>query len=205
MADAENSARWGGKASTGYRAPITRGSGDRTSTRDLLAIIVATAAIAGLGYALTRPDADSDGVVLSPGSGATAGGADLVPVDGNWNAMTAASGGSAPPVPAVADIPLVASTEAEHIVQTQTLANVMMPRLKGGLVTGFTIREGSMPPVFARAGVRPGDVVVSVNGQALDSNAVVSGLSRELAGAARAAIVVERDGRRETLSASLRN
>lgn len=206
MAEANDGARWGAKPSAGDRAHAstpTAAPGRRASTRDLLAIVAGTLAIAGLGYALTRPDAAS--VALSSSGGTAAGGADLTPVDGSWNAMTVANGRAAPPVPAVADIPLVARTDDEHIAQTISYGSVMMPRLKAGEVTGFTIRAGSMPPVLARAGVRPGDVLVSVNGRALDSNAVVSGLSHDLAGVARADIVVERGGRRETLTASLRD
>lgn len=201
MADANT--RWGTKAATSMRAPDPVVS-KRAWVRDLVAIAAGTVAIAGLGYALTQPGSGGDGVALTRDRNAV-GGTDPTPIDGGWNTTAGAQNAPAAPVQAVADIPLVARTEAEHIDQTISYGSVMMPRLAAGVVNGFTIRAGAMPPVLARAGVRPGDVMVSVNGRALDSNAVVSGLSRDLAGAARADIVIERGGKRETLTTSLRD
>lgn len=180
----------------------------RVSKRDLLAIFAGSAAIAGLGFAFAGFGDEHDAVVLLDHTSAARGASGLSPVDGNWDGMSARpqTTDPRPPAsgaPAVADLPLVARTEAEHVAQTQGFAGVMMPRLREGLVTGFTIREGAMPPLFARADVRAGDVVVSVNGRDLTGNAMVSGLSRELAGARRADLVVERAGKRETLSAAL--
>lgn len=126
--------------------------------------------------------------------------------DGSWAGAVASQGresSAAPQADAPVVIALVAATEAEHIAQTQAFGQIMMPRLAGGAVTGFTIRDQALPPVFAKAGVRAGDVVVSVNGRALTSNAMVSALSRDLAGARRADIVIERNEKREALGASL--
>ncbi|WP_107395534.1 type II secretion system protein N [Sphingomonas fennica] len=50
-----------------------------------------------------------------------------------------------------------------------------------GRVTGFTIREGVNMPAFAGAGLRPGDVIVGVNGRAFASEDEVNKLANEIA------------------------
>ncbi len=172
----------------------------RMSRRDLVAILAGSAAIAVIGVALSDSNDTHDGVALRRGTPSASSSSGIAPADGGWDGMPAAT---LAPRPIVADLPLVAATEAEHIAQTQGFAQVMMPRLRDGQVTGFTIRDGALPPVFAHAGVRTGDVLVSVNGRTLNSNALVSTLSHELAGARRADIVVERGGRQERLSVGL--
>lgn len=206
MGRTAESARWSMTTPAGNRVPSRKR--ERVSRRDLLTILAGSAAVAGIGIAIARSGGAHDGVALREGVSATSGASDLSPVDGNWDGMSARTESASPRfatsgTPEVPNLPLVARTEAEHIAQTQSFAGTMMPRLNAGEVTGFTIREGAMPPVFARAGVRTGDVVVSVNGRDLTSNAMVSGLSRDLAGARRVDLVVEREGKRETLSAAL--
>jgi general secretion pathway protein C len=70
------------------------------------------------------------------------------------------------------------------------------PRRQQGRITGFAVRQGARLPVLERAGLRPGDVLVSVNGQAFDSEEKVLELSLEMAGSRIAEFEFERDGRR---------
>ena len=44
----------------------------------------------------------------------------------------------------------------------------LAPRMVGGRVSGFTMRPGADLPALARAGLRPGDVILRVNGSELD-------------------------------------
>ena len=44
----------------------------------------------------------------------------------------------------------------------------LAPRRAGGRVTGFTVRSNVEMPALARAGIRPGDVIVGVNGSVFD-------------------------------------
>lgn len=169
----------------------------RFSARDAVAVAAGAVALSALSVAAWRAEPDRSGVSLTSSAGAPSVPADLRSVDAPWSA--------GPPVwtaPA-SDLPLVARSEDEHIRLTQAFAGVMMPRLRAGAVAGFVIRQGAMPPAFARAGVRPGDIVVGINGTALTSNAIVSSLSRDLAGVRQIDLRIERSGRVEQLRASL--
>lgn len=70
----------------------------------------------------------------------------------------------------------VAATDAETLRYRLALA----PRRAGGRVTGFVLRPGAVPPVLARAGLRPGDVLVMVNGQTFESEEKLLGLAEEI-------------------------
>ena len=51
-------------------------------------------------------------------------------------------------------------------------------RRSDGRITGFAIRSGAELPVLHRAGLRPGDVLISVNGQSFDSQEKVEELAQ---------------------------
>lgn len=70
------------------------------------------------------------------------------------------------------------------------------PRRVGPDVVGYTIKPGAQAPLIEAAGLRPGDVLLSVNGQALDGDERLFGLPQELAGAASARIEYDRAGQR---------
>ena len=69
-------------------------------------------------------------------------------------------------------------------------------RRSDGRITGFAIRSGVELPVLHRAGLRPGDVLDSVNGQSFDSQEKVEELPGEIAGSYTAEFEFERAGRR---------
>lgn len=187
-------------------------TGRRFAMRDIVAIFAGGAAIAGLGVAAWRSGEDHQGVMLRSGAGSASGEADMAPIDGNWDGAsggTAAPGGSTQvsgPTPAGPPDPaLVAQTPAEHARQTQAFQQIMTPRLQNGRVTGYTVGDGALPPLLARAGVEAGDVVVFVNGLGLQSDAMVAELSQEMAGSRLAEFVVERGGSTRTVSVKLRD
>ena len=72
----------------------------------------------------------------------------------------------------------------------------LAPRRDGGRITGFALRSGAEMPLLQRAGLRAGDVLVSVNGQAFESEERVMELASEIAGSYTAEFEFERDGRR---------
>ena len=74
----------------------------------------------------------------------------------------------------------------------------LMPLKEDGRVKGFAIRPGAKLAIFQRAGLKPGDVIVSINGQAFRSEEKVLELSAELASARTIEIAFVRDGRRMT-------
>lgn len=74
----------------------------------------------------------------------------------------------------------------------------LMPLEEDGRIRGFAIRPGASLAIFQRAGLRPGDVIVSVNGQAFRSEEKVLELSGELASAKTIEIDFVRGGRRMT-------
>ena len=89
--------------------------------------------------------------------------------------------------------------EAErHGRETLEFRTGLMPLEEEGRIRGFAIRPGASLPIFQRAGLRPGDVIVSVNGQAFRSEEKVLELVGELASAKAIQIDFVRGGRRMT-------
>jgi general secretion pathway protein C len=72
----------------------------------------------------------------------------------------------------------------------------LAPRRENGRVTGYALRPNAQLPMLRRAGLRPGDIIVSVNGQTFDSDEKVLELPREIAGSFDAEFEYERAGQR---------
>jgi general secretion pathway protein C len=72
------------------------------------------------------------------------------------------------------------------------------PRRVGGLTRGFTLVDASRLPLFRKAGLQAGDIVIMVNGTAIDSEEKVMELPAEISGAKAVEILYERSGKRET-------
>lgn len=73
------------------------------------------------------------------------------------------------------------------------------PRVTGDSVTGLSVSPLGSGEGFRALGLRPGDVVVAVNGRRIDSAEKARSIPADLAGARRATVQVERDGRVVTL------
>jgi general secretion pathway protein C len=71
-------------------------------------------------------------------------------------------------------------------------AGGITPRLVNGQVSGLTI--ASPPPVLAQAGIRPGDVVMTINGAAVSSAADAQALATGLTPGSSVSVQVERGG-----------
>ena len=76
----------------------------------------------------------------------------------------------------------------------------LRPRRTSGRISGFELKSGADLPALLRAGLRPGDVIVAVNGQAFESEEKLLELPREIAGSYVAEFDVERGGIRVRLS-----
>jgi len=73
------------------------------------------------------------------------------------------------------------------------------PRRDGTRVRGYTVRPGADLPALARAGVRPGDTILTVNGSILDEERMLE-LAWTIANSSRTEFEVERGGRRIRLA-----
>ena len=74
------------------------------------------------------------------------------------------------------------------------------PRLNGEKMTGVTVQPGGNGDVFRQAGLQPGDVVTSVNGQPVASIETVAG---QLTGKGSVLLQVERAGRTINLTSGV--
>lgn len=69
----------------------------------------------------------------------------------------------------------------------------IQPRLDGNRLTGVTVQPQGNGEAFRAAGLAPGDVIISVNGERLTSPSQAAGLAGRLTGDTR--VQVERNGR----------
>ena len=75
----------------------------------------------------------------------------------------------------------------------------LAPRVVGNRITGYTVRSNVEMPALARAGIRPGDVILSVNGREMNEQ-LLQDLARLVASPAGARFEIERAGSRLQLS-----
>ena len=99
------------------------------------------------------------------------------------------------PPPAVAPPPLPVPTVTVNPMQTETGNEIQVqPRIEAGRVTGVTVQGSAL----SAAGLQPGDVVTSVNGQRITSAEQARGIAARLRGG-EANVEVERGGRTVSL------
>jgi general secretion pathway protein C len=112
------------------------------------------------------------------------------------------------PVAAVpAAVPLASSPPAnaspgttEAVDPAQLLQETgLRPRLSNGQADGYTVIPRGDGSALRRAGLRPGDVLLTVNGQALNPERM-SELGDMLGSQASMVVTIERDGKQETLT-----
>ncbi|WP_372520043.1 type II secretion system protein N [Brevundimonas sp.] len=111
---------------------------------------------------------------------------------------------SVPPPPATPQVvapppPAPAAAEAAVIDPARLMAEAgLRPRMQGLSVNGFTVTARGPSAQLQAAGLRAGDVILSVNGIALDGASAINRLRTDLAGAPEAVIRFERDGAPQT-------
>lgn len=69
-----------------------------------------------------------------------------------------------------------------------------LPRLGNSGVNGFTVQAQGDVSALRAAGIQPGDVIVSVNGQRVENAADVTRIQQQLGRSGEATLVVERGG-----------
>lgn len=110
--------------------------------------------------------------------------------------------GAAPPPPPPPGPQTVTPTPAgpqAAVDPAQLVAEAALrPRMQGLKVTGFIISSRGESPALAAAGLKSGDVILAVNGQALDRPDRIAALRGQLANAASAELRFERDGAVQT-------
>lgn len=72
--------------------------------------------------------------------------------------------------------------------------SALRPRMRGARIDGFTVSTAGDSPALRAAGLRPGDVILAVNGQSLDSLDRIAALRDELSSSDSAEIRFERGG-----------
>jgi hypothetical protein len=99
-----------------------------------------------------------------------------------------AAGGSARPA---ASLP----AEEEQKIEAAVLRNILKPVMAKDRVGGYALRPGESLPQLIRAGLQPGDVILSVNGSQLDEERMGE-LAWQMGNAARTEFVFMRNGRK---------
>lgn len=89
----------------------------------------------------------------------------------------------------------VAPTSGPAIDPARLMAQASLrPRMRGMRIDGFTVSGAGDGTVLRAAGLRPGDVVLAVNGQPLDSLERIAALRGDLSNSTSAELRYERDG-----------
>lgn len=96
--------------------------------------------------------------------------------------------------PASATVPSGSSVDPARLMAQAGLR----PRMQGLGINGFTVSGTGDGTALAAAGLRSGDVILAVNGQALDSPARIAGLRGQLSNSTSAEIRFERNGMEQT-------
>ncbi len=107
---------------------------------------------------------------------------------------TAPADAGAAVVPAAATVPSGPSVDPARLMAQAGLR----PRMQGLGINGFTVSGAGDGTALTAAGLRSGDVILAVNGQALDSPARIAGLRGQLSNSTSAEIRFERNGVEQT-------
>lgn len=91
------------------------------------------------------------------------------------------------------------ATPAER-ADTARYRTALAPHMVDGRTVGYAIRPGVSLPLLERAGLRPGDVILMVNGHSLDSGEKIEELASEINAATTTEFEIIRSGRRQRFS-----
>ncbi len=105
----------------------------------------------------------------------------------DFTGVTAADAPAAP-------VPAAAAPEAAQREETLRYRLGLEPRRTGERIASHVVRPGANLPVLARAGLRPGDVILRVNGSQLDEERLEE-LAWTIANSERVEFEIERGGR----------
>jgi general secretion pathway protein C len=96
---------------------------------------------------------------------------------------------------AASEAPGRTDSERERGIESAVLRNILKPVVSNGRIGGYALKGGETLPRLQRAGLKPGDVIVSVNGSQFDEERMGE-LATEMANATRTEFVFVRNGKR---------
>lgn len=148
------------------------------------------------GVALRHVIIASGGTAYRLGFGGTA-----MPIQAPAAPVAQAAPGAAPQLVVVPGAPRNALggpliTDAQQQQLGRQFVDGLEPRRNGARITGWTLKPGVSLIGLNQAGLQPGDVLVSVNGEAVLDQEQVAGLPRQIADAQRVEFEFERGGQR---------
>lgn len=85
--------------------------------------------------------------------------------------------------------------EEEQKIESAVLRNILKPIMSNDRIGGYALRPGESLPRLVRAGLQPGDVIMSVNGSQLDEERM-SELAWQMGNAEKTEFVFMRNGKR---------
>ncbi len=85
--------------------------------------------------------------------------------------------------------------EEEQKIEAAVLRSILRPVRANGRIGGYALRPGESLPQLIRAGLRPGDVIVSVNGSQLDEERMAE-LAWQMGNATKTEFVFMRNGKK---------
>ncbi|WP_114954499.1 hypothetical protein [Sphingosinicella terrae] len=105
--------------------------------------------------------------------------------------------GAAQPIVAPAASAVSPSNDSDAALREDTIAYRigLAPRRAGDRTAGYVVRPSVPMPALERAGLRPGDVILGVNGSAFDEERMLE-LAWQMAHSDRTRFEIERGGRR---------
>lgn len=97
-----------------------------------------------------------------------------------------------------------AARPGELVASANDYRLALKPRRIGSDITGYTLIDASRLPALRLAGLRAGDVLISVNGTGIESEEKLIELPQEIAGAYAVDVVFERDGKRQQAQVAIK-
>lgn len=97
--------------------------------------------------------------------------------------------------PSAAGAPARSDSERERGIESAVLRNILQPVVSNGRIGGYALKGGESLPQLAKAGLRAGDVIVSVNGSRFDEERM-SELAWEMRNASKTEFIFLRDGKK---------
>ncbi|MGA9583005.1 MAG: type II secretion system protein N [Allosphingosinicella sp.] len=99
--------------------------------------------------------------------------------------------------PSAAGAPARSDSERERGIESAVLRNILQPVVSNGRIGGYALKGGESLPRLTKAGLRAGDVILSVNGSRFDEERM-SELAWEMRNASKTEFVFLRDGKKMT-------
>lgn len=90
--------------------------------------------------------------------------------------------------------------DRQHDEASRQYVAGLRPRMVNGQPNGFVVQRGVDMPALRQAGLQPGDVLLTVNGEPVTDQEYLQNLSRIIAGTYTTRFEVERGGRRMTFA-----